>query len=66
MPETEFLDMQLLKMTYSLHVKSYNIKGVQHQGCFVQVRVWTAQTFIALFHFYNMPKQNFEYEDFKL
>lgn len=41
-------------MTYSLHVKSYNIKGVQHQGCFVQVRVWTAQTFIALFHFYNV------------
>lgn len=48
-PEIEFLDMQLLKMTYSLHVKSCNIKGIKYQGCLVQIRIWTAQTYTLLF-----------------
>lgn len=48
-PEIEFLDMQLLKMTYSLHVKSCNIKGIKYQGCLVQIRVRTAQTYTLLF-----------------
>lgn len=51
MPETGFLDMPLLTMTNSLHVKSCNIKGIKYQGCLVQIRAWTAQTYTLFFSF---------------